>query len=398
MLMNSAQEPVVTGRFTVDGDDELEGCLAALCQSVLDKVQSLIPSGRLAGLVLGGGYGRGEGGVLKTPDGDRPYNDLEFYVFIRGNRLLNERRYGGHLAELIEPLSAASGLHIEFKLESLERLRGSPISMFSYDLVSAHRIVWGPANIFEGCEHHTHAAQIPLSEATRLLLNRCTGLLLARAMLRSNNLGPDEMDFIGRNIAKAQMALGDAVLAAGGAYHWSCVERQERLAGMQAEQTRLPGLSADALQEIKLHHQAGVAFKLRPERVCRPRVELESAHSAVSRLARRVWFWIENARLSRRFESDADYACADLDKCPGTSSWRNLMLNLRTFGLSAVLGRRGWRYPRERLLNALPLLLWNADLAQHPPLLRRVRSELNSQSREWPHLVAAYQNVWTRYG
>ena len=44
---------------------------------------------------LGGGYGRGEGGVLRSPESgeDQPYNDLEFYVFTRGSALIAERRF-----------------------------------------------------------------------------------------------------------------------------------------------------------------------------------------------------------------------------------------------------------------------------------------------------------------
>src|SRR5690242_3177119 len=93
------QSPCIR-RFTLDGDDDLERHLARVCKTVLSSVQKLIPPHKLEALLLGGGYGRGEGGVLKTAAGDRPYNDLEFYVFIRGNDLLNEKFYGAALHRL----------------------------------------------------------------------------------------------------------------------------------------------------------------------------------------------------------------------------------------------------------------------------------------------------------
>src|SRR4051812_47179309 len=80
-------------RFTIDGDETLERHLARACAQVLSGVRGLIPAGKLEALLLGGGYGRGEGGVLRTPEGERPYNDLEFYVAIAGNRHVNELRY-----------------------------------------------------------------------------------------------------------------------------------------------------------------------------------------------------------------------------------------------------------------------------------------------------------------
>src|SRR4051794_37699748 len=72
-------------RFTMDGDDALEKHLTRGCEQVLSGVRGLIPAHKLEAVLLGGGYGRGEGGVLRTSEGDRPYNDLEFYVAITGN-------------------------------------------------------------------------------------------------------------------------------------------------------------------------------------------------------------------------------------------------------------------------------------------------------------------------
>ncbi len=66
------------------------------------------------------------------------------------------------------------------------------------------------------------------------MFNRCSGLLLARELLRKSALSSEEADFIGRNLAKMQLALGDAVLTAFGQYHWSAWERHRRLAGFDS--------------------------------------------------------------------------------------------------------------------------------------------------------------------
>lgn len=51
-------------RFTVDGSDLLEGRLEKFCERIQRDVQALMPARRLEAVLLGGGYGRGEGGVL----------------------------------------------------------------------------------------------------------------------------------------------------------------------------------------------------------------------------------------------------------------------------------------------------------------------------------------------
>ena len=380
-------------RFTIDGSDDLEERLGQLCERVLQAVQRVIPQRRLEALVLGGGYGRGQGGVLKENGEDRPYNDLEFYIFVRGSRLLSERRTGPALG-----LSPGAGVHIEFKIESLPHWQTSPISMFSYDLVSGHRILHGNADLFSDCKHHRDPTEIPLSEATRLLFNRCSGLLLAREMLSASALSTEQSDFIGRNLAKARLALGDALLAALGQYHWSCLERGTRVEALGDGGWRGTGDLPARLPEVQRHHRNGVQFKLHPQRILKPAAEFREEHSQLSNLAQQVWLWIENRRLAGSFDSPCEYALAAIEKCPGTNPWRNWLLNLNTFGFRGVLDRRGWRYPRERLLNSLPLLLWNGEITKDPEVLHHLQRELHSQSCDWSGFVRAYQKIWSGYG
>jgi hypothetical protein len=389
---SSAAPPRNTGRllrFTMDGSAELENHLARTCETVLAGVQAVIPAEKLDALVLGGGYGRGQGGVLKTNSGDAPYNDLEFYVFLRGNRVLNERTYHPTLEELGARLSGEAGLHVEFKVDSLERLRRSPVTMFSYDLVSGHRILFGGENVFAGCEHHRDAVKIPLAEAARLLFNRCTGLLLTKELLQKRELTAEDSDFVGRNLAKAQLALGDAVLAAEGKYHWSCLERKKALAELS-----IPN-APPWLQEVRTYHAAGVDFKLHPQRIAKSRTDFQTEHEAISWLAREIWLWLESRRLNQTFSSARDYAFDKVEKCNGVPIWRNILLNAKTFGTGGIFSRTAGRYPRERLLNSLPLLLWVPlnDLR----VKYFLQKELRTTASDWQGFVTAYKAVWPKF-
>jgi hypothetical protein len=378
-------------RFTLDGSDALELQLGRTCARLSGGVQSIIPEGRLEGIVLGGGYGRGEGGVLRSDTGDLPYNDLEFYVFVRGPRLLNERRYRARLDRLAEELSPP-GLHAEFKIDSLEKLRQSRVSMFSYDLVAGHKIFLGDDSLFTGCWHHLDSGGIPLVEATRLLFNRCGGLLLAKGLFRTRHLSESEADFVGRNLAKAQLALGDAVLTAFGQYHWSCPGRHKRLLGLALPEP------PNWLDTVRAHHGRGVAFKLHPRRISRGVDEFREQHEELAQLASQLWLWLESRRLSCPFASPREYAFSRVEKCPETSAWKNYLLNLKTFGFKAGLDPCCCRYPRERLFNALALLLWNGEFSKEPAVKRHVQRQLHSDASDWPGLVAAFRQVWPSYG
>ena len=54
-----------------------------------------------------GGKSGAEGGVLRTESGEEPYNDIEFYVFLRGSRLWNQQKFGAAIGQLAGNLSAA---------------------------------------------------------------------------------------------------------------------------------------------------------------------------------------------------------------------------------------------------------------------------------------------------
>lgn len=377
-------------RFTPDGSRELEQHLARTCAKIGAGLRGLIPPQKLECVLLGGGYGRGEGGVLRTPSGDRPYNDLEFYVCLRGNRHLNELRFGHALHVLGEILTPQAGIEVEFKITSLRELEQAPVSMFSYDLLLGHRMIAGNEAQLARCVHHRRSEAIPLAEATRLLMNRCSGLLFAREKLARREFTAADADFVRRNLAKADLALGDAVLVVHRQYHWSARERHQLL-------EQLPSVeSLPSLPQIRAHHAAGVAFKLHPERSTATREELLAQHTPLVALAREVFLWLESRRLETSFTSATDYALACRNKCPELPAARNLLINAKTLGFRPFLAARAGRHPRERILNALALLLWEPAALTSPRLLTPLQRDLQTGATTFSELMQAYRALWSR--
>lgn len=371
-------------RFTQDGSDALEKRLEDTCQEIVHDVSTFIPSHAIKALVLAGGYGRGEGGVLRTDDGDLPYNDLEFFLFLRGVARINEKRYGTAIHALEKKMTDKLGIDVEFKIASLEGFRNGPTTMFAYDLVEGHRVLMGDVDLFSSCDHHRVAAKIPHHEVTRLLMNRCSGLLFAKQRLLRGNLSEMDADFVYRNICKAKLALGDALLAMNGNYHWSCRERHLRLQSL--ENPHLP------MQELRTLHQEGVAFKLHPTRVSLPHAECIALHEKVAHLAWTVFQHVEMMRLEKNILTPLDYT-REYNKCPETSPWKNALIRLRTFGLSGWGQGHSFRYPREALFHALVVLLWSpGDLN-----VEWCSRQFVTRVQNWDDAVNAYQSLWCRF-
>jgi hypothetical protein len=280
-------------RFTIDGDEGLEWHLELTCARIVSGVRGLIPGRKLEAVLLGGGYGRGEGGVLRGSGGDRPYNDMEFYVAIRGNRHVNEALYGRRLEVLGEILTHLADAEVEFKVTSLAEMAAKAVSMFTYDLAAGHRLLWGKASVdaMPGWGRHVNPENIPHSEATRLLMNRCSGLLFARERLLRRPFAASDADFVRRNIAKAKLACGDAVLTAFGLYHWSCRERHRRLEELARSR------SSAWFYSVLRRHAQGVEFKLHPESGPISRDELQKSHEDITAFAQKCWLWLEARRL-----------------------------------------------------------------------------------------------------
>ncbi len=371
-------------RFTLDGSDELEKFLSDHCAEIAQEVAKIVPSSALQALVLCGGYGRGEGGVLRTEEGDRPYNDLEFFLLIRGAPRWNERRYSAAIHQLEKTMTEKVGIDVELKISSVESIARGATTMFSYDLVMGHRVLLGRADILQTCEHHADAAKIPLHEVTRLLMNRCSGLLFAKSRLESAPFSSGDADFVLRNIRKAQLALGDAMLAMEGRYHWSCTQRHQEL----EQQGHLLVPAGDLIE----HHQQGVAFKLHPEQARMTREELGALHEKVSNLAWSVFARVEVKRLRQPFSHPLMYV-SKVNKCPETNRWKNALIRLRYFGWSGWKHGGAMRYPREALLHSLVLLLWQPMNEN----MEIISEQLVCSVNDWQQAVAVYQQRWNRF-
>ncbi len=303
-------------------------------------------AGEVAFLLLAGGYGRGEGGIFEEGGKRALYNDLEFYLVMKSG--------GGWEAALgwCEEESHAgeheTGIEVEFKILGLGALRRAEPSMFYYDLLAAHRLVFGDAGLVAGLpERLRDPARIPGHEAARLLFNRGSGLFYSRYLMEE---GKGDSGFVERNHAKARLAFADAVLTMNGRYAWSCRVRHERL-GERLEQR--PG----NFEELVAWHEAAVEFKFHPRHEGVGMDVLKARQGRLEEAWRGLFLWVESRRLGKEFRSGEEYAGYKGRVFPEFPVMRNLALHARD-RMKRGKGPGGWLdYPRAPLQRALMLLM-----------------------------------------
>ena len=173
-------------------------------------------------MVLGGGYGRGEGGVLRTPKGERLYNDLDFFVFADGASRHEVCTIQNALKSISERWEARLGIAVDFSpVKNLHSLCRVSQTLMYQELLRGWRPVWGKVDLGEWISA-LNAAELPFSEAARLLLNRGMGLMFAAEKLNAET--PDA-DFVMRNMNKVVLGCGDALILSAGRYQWHGAER-----------------------------------------------------------------------------------------------------------------------------------------------------------------------------
>ena len=215
--------------------DALDGIRASLAASP--------ESSAIRAVVLGGGYGRGEGGA--TPDG-MPYNDLDFFVVMNGKKPSPGVRL--LLSDLSSEWRGKLAIDIDFCcVKSMKALCKDADTLMIQELFAGSRIVFGDEHVFDDAPRRPFS-DLPWTEAARLLLNRGAGLLFARQ--RASD--PAQADFVRRNLHKAALGCGDAILVVHHDYRRTGTERLEALRKYYEASWLIPA------------YEAALAFKYTP--------------------------------------------------------------------------------------------------------------------------------------
>lgn len=237
-------------KYTLMGDAAFDEMLDKHLSDISDAVKKSVVSKDIVALVLGGGYGRGEGGVFETSAGQKKlYNDLDFFVITENLNSSRLKKVDQALADIGESFTRKIAVDVDFgPAKTLRQLAKMPFTMMWQELREGHVLVYGADVLNSLPDHDLH--DLPRSEGLRLLLNRGAGLLFAGQCFRQENINTVDLDFIGRNLYKAVLACGDVFLILRNQY---CLSVQDRLCLLEE-------LGAE---DVELYRQA-LRFKLSP--------------------------------------------------------------------------------------------------------------------------------------
>ena len=318
-----------------DFNDRMTAALQRLTADLLEAAPNL------QAVLLGGGYGRGEGGVIRVGRLEQPYNDLDLVIVVRSRRprLRLEATRRCYEAEL--------GIEVDFSRPvTVADIRRWPHWLMWFDLLHGHTVLAGPPSILTANAPDELWEPPPPIEATRLLLNRGAGLLWAMRVADRIEEAPDG-DFVRRNYYKCALALGDAALIVSRRFTTTCNGRDFRL-------TRLLRQMPIWQPVVDLEsYRDALSFKLCPDQAGKRAVGARELRELAQRWGE-LFLRCEQLRTGRSFASPLEYSrwhgIREADESLPPRWPRNLARNLEA-------GRFSIGNPRDPLFRELPLLL-----------------------------------------
>ena len=178
--------------------------------------------GPVRAVVLGGSFGRSEGGVVNVGDRHRVLNDYD--IFVISDRPLNVLKRRA-LRRLREDLASRLGVrHVDIILFTRRELISRAPSMLRYDLKFGSRVLFGDSAVTDLIPFD-HGEVIAAQEIENLLINRMVTLLEAFPSLR---LLPS-VDLCERQMSKVDYAVIDMLTNSYGMYRTRYGDKEEAL-------------------------------------------------------------------------------------------------------------------------------------------------------------------------
>lgn len=272
---------------------------------------------QLVSIVLYGSYGRDEGAFFEEKGKVFVYNDYDLLLIVNNKKNILEKEIQKISNQLFNFIEIK---WIDISLYSLNNLRNLKPSIFNFDLKYGSKVIWGNKNILN---------LIPTFKAQQITLKDAEILYFTRLYTFLGSLPPDafkigvegkDSRFFRNQMAKAVLAIVDALLLIKKMYHSSYKERVKRFAILYPHKKELIELSNWALLE-----------KMTPYAKVMDPKETENLHTQILRLYHKEMHFVLSRLYSKKILSTDDLWRAK------NVSFQELIFKIKTMLMSKTL-------------------------------------------------------------
>jgi len=217
------------GKLSLKGSTHFEEKMTKVLNNISDHIESHINPDYYKCVILIGGYGRGEGGVVKISNVEFPHNNLDFLIVSKGINQNKEQQLREEVHKIIKEHCAVLNIDFDLAIFSEMKLKLCEPLVITYDMRYGHKVINGDAQFLKNmCRFNL--ANIPNWDIRNLMVNRGTLLTINDLILSKKHHTMKEIKTVIKHCVKAIIGYGDALLYYNGAYHYSYLEKKIRMA------------------------------------------------------------------------------------------------------------------------------------------------------------------------
>lgn len=236
-------------RFTYAGHPDGEKIVRETLSEITARIVYDAGKGNVKALVLLGGYGKGEGGLIFKLGAYRPHNNFDLLLILSDSQKGKASAIKEAVDETIRSLEEELDIGIDISVMTESKFRSMPTRVFTYDMQEGHRTLYGDSSLVSSIERSL--SDVPSWDVRNLMVNRGSLLLINQLCLSLLDKCLDSnhqiKKLIIKHTMKAIIGYGDAVLFFNGNYHWSYEEKQKRLLGVKNVSLNFIRLYQDAM-------------------------------------------------------------------------------------------------------------------------------------------------------
>jgi len=286
-------------QLTYYNNKKTEDFLNAVMREASLIFEEIFSQKQTAALILIGGYGRGEGGIVLENGTYHPHNNLDLLYIYNGN--INKSKVNLANSKLQE-ISKKHGIGIDMSAINKQKLMKLDGLVVGYDMRHGHRTLLGDSTFLK--EHKAFSIyNIDPADVRQLLVNRGTLLLINRVLLNKETQTEDEKKLIIKHAIKAIIGYGDALLYFNDSYHWSYAQKQLNM-------SELKNIDKD----IKELYSKAILFRFMPNYGLYLQKDLKAWNDELIKILSSIHLECEKTNLSEDELDWENYFTTALDK------------------------------------------------------------------------------------
>lgn len=212
------------GKLSVSGSPKFESELSLVLDNIAKEIKESIDRKYYEAVILMGGYGRGEGGVITVDGKEYPHNNFDFVIISKKISQEIKEILDIEFMQIFKKHTKPINIDVEFSIISSSKLKNHQPMVITYDMKYGHKLIAGDASVLSENENF-ELDTIPAWDIRNLMVNRGTLLIINDLMLEKKELSLNEKKIIIKHLVKAVIGYGDALLYHLGNYHYSYVQK-----------------------------------------------------------------------------------------------------------------------------------------------------------------------------